>query len=212
MDTNGEVILEDNLSYMQRLLEEMRNAHNIVLPASGLGEARVWDVQAFDVPPPIDYTAWISFLDSQIRLSMGVPQLAITTSETGTYNLGVAQVDLFIDNEMAYIAQIEECINNQLLSRMVAYNFGAGAPPAQLRMRLDNIYLQRLLDGMVQQLSQGVPVRTGTGTLLVADWAKIAEDANVPVQVMQELPYEEVTRDEDVGGGEAGADVAEEVE
>lgn len=210
LDSDGEPIVEDNLSYMQGLLDEMRNAHNIVLPSTGLGEGRMWDVEAFEVPPPIDYTAWIQFLDSQIRLSMGVPQLAITTSETGTYNLGVAQVDLFIDNEMGYIAQIEECINTQLLNRLVAYNFGAGAPPAQIRMRLDSIYIQKLLDGMVQQLAQGTPVRTASGALLVADFAKIAEDAGVPVQVLNELPYTEEQEDVDVA--EEGTDTAQAME
>ncbi|GIV22176.1 MAG: hypothetical protein KatS3mg023_3927 [Armatimonadota bacterium] len=198
IDGDGNPIMEDNMQYLQALLEELQSAHNIVLPSTSLDGGRVWDVEAFDVPPPIDYTEWISFLDQQMRLSMGVPQLAVTTSETGTYNLGVAQVDLFIDNEMAYVAQIEEVLTNQLLSKLVAYNFGSMAPPAKLVMRLDNLFVKQLVQGMLQQMAQGLPVRTASGALLVPDWAKIAEDVGVPVMVMEELPYEEETQNVEV--------------
>lgn len=210
VDAEGEPILQDNLEYLRELLEDLRSAHNIVLPSSGLGDGRLWDVEAFAVPSPIDYSAWISFLDQQIRLAMGVPQLAITTSETGTYNLGVAQVDLFIDNEIAYLAQIEECINTQLLSRLVAYNFGSSAPPATIHMKLDNLYVQSLVQGMVRSMAEGMPVRTASGALLVADWQKLAEDAGLPVQVLNELPYTEEQEDVDVA--EEGTDTAQAME
>lgn len=203
VDESGEPVMQDNLEFLRELLEDMRNAHNIVLPSSGMGENRPWDVEAFDVPPPIDYTQWINFLDQQIRLSLGVPQLAISTSETGTYNLGVAQIDLFIDNEMAYLAQIEECLNEQLLKKIIAYNFGSFAPPAIIKMKLDNIYVQQLIGGMLQILSQGMPLRTASGTLLVADWAKIAQDANLPIQPMEEI-YPEAEPSQEEGESDEG--------
>ena len=199
---DGEPVFEDNMEYLRQLLEDLRSAHNIVLPAS-LGDGRQWDVEAFDVPPPISYPDWIAFLDDQIRLALGVPKLSVSTSETGTYNLGVAQIDLFLDNEQALLSQIEEVINQQLLPRLVAYNFGAGAAEAQIRMQLDMRFLEQMIRGMVGQLAAGNPVRTADGMLLVPDWEKIAEDASVPVRVVEEIGYmEEFSDEEDTGRAE----------
>ena len=207
VDTDGEPILQDNLEYLRELLEDLRSAHNIVLPAS-LGEGRQWDVEAFDIPPPISYPDWIAFLDDQIRLAMGVPKLSISTSETGTYNLGVAQIDLFLDNEQSLLSQIEECLNQQLLPRLVHYNFGADAAPAQIRMQLDMRFLDAMVRGMVQQLAGGMPLRTADGQLLVPDWEKIAEDANIPVRVLEDLGYVEVEQDAEHSAGAEADDNA----
>jgi len=188
---SGEPIVVDNLQYLSEQLDKLANAHSIVLPSLyDANGQRMWDVEAFEVPPAVAIENYIQFLDEQMRQAMLVPSLATIHPQRGTYALGQSQIDLFLQNEDAYLTQIESVLNKQLIPDLVRYNFGSDAK-ARIVMRIDHAYTKHLVESFVQRLAAGQPVTTADGDVIVPDWALIAEDAGVPVrtQAASEMDY-----------------------
>jgi len=191
----------DNLEYLREQLDGLRSAHTIVLPSMpGPNGERLWDVEPFPVSPAISYIEYINALNEEMRQAMGVPSLASVHPMRGTYSLGQAQIDLFLQNEEAWLDQIEEVLNQQLIRDIIDYNFGSKAARAYLRLSINRMETQRMLEAFVHQLSMGQPIQTATGDLIVADWAKVAEDSVVPYQVLSREDMAWLT-----GGGMGGA-------
>ncbi len=174
----------DNLTYLREQLDNLSNAYSIVMPSiTDSNGQRLWEVEAFQVPPATNIEAYIQYLDEQIRSAMNVPALSQVQPVRGTYSLGQAQIDLFLQNEQAWIEQIESVLNDQLLTRIVEYNFGRTAPKARVKLMVDEGYLERILEAFVARLSMGEPVQTASGSMLVPDWEALAEELNVPLQI-----------------------------
>jgi hypothetical protein len=188
---SGEPIVVDNLQYLSEQLDKLANAHSIVLPSLyDANGQRMWEVEAFEVPPAVSIESYVQFLDEQMRQAMLVPSLATIHPMRGTYSLGQSQIDLFLQNEDAYLTQIESVLNRQLIPDLVRYNFGSDVN-ARIVMRIDHAYTKRLVEAFVQQLAMGQPVTTADGDVLMPDWTLIAEDAGVPIrtQAASEMDY-----------------------
>lgn len=135
------------------------------------------------MPAPTNYESYIQLLDEQIRQAMGVPALASIRPVAGSYALGQSQIDLFLQNEEAWLEQVQNALNRDVVQRLVRYNFGARAPETRLELHINKAELERLMESLVQLLSTSQSVQTPEGTL-VADWQKIAQDLGIPYRIL----------------------------
>jgi hypothetical protein len=179
---DGQPVLVDNLEYLAEQLDNLTNAHTIVLPnmVDSSGQ-RMWEVELAPPPGAAPYEAFLNFLDEQMRQAMGVPALASIHPQAGSYALGRSQIDLFIQNEEAWLQQIQEVLNRQLIPDIVRFNFGSRARPTRIEMSISRDYTEALVDAMVSLLARGQPLQTATGDTLYADWQQLAQEFNLPV-------------------------------
>lgn len=183
VDEDGNPITVDNVQYLAEELDKLTTHHAIVMPSMTDEKGnRLWDVEAFSVPAPTNYESYIQLLDEQIRQSMGVPALASVRPVAGSYALGQAQIDMFIQNEEAWLEQIEDALNRDVVQRLTRYNFGARAAKTYIELSINRAELQRLIEGLVQLLSANQPIQVDGG-VLVADWQKIAQDLGIPYRI-----------------------------
>ena len=179
---NGQPVLVDNLEYLAEQLDNLTNAHTIVLPnmVDSAGQ-RMWEVELAPPPGAAPYEAFLNFLDEQMRQAMGVPALASIHPQMGSYALGRSQIDLFIQNEEAWLQQIQEVLNRQLIPDIVRFNFGSRARPTRIEMTIERDDTAALVDAMISLLAHGQPLQTATGDTLYADWQQLAQEYNLPV-------------------------------
>jgi hypothetical protein len=179
---DGQPVLVDNLEYLAEQLDNLTNAHTIVLPnmVDSSGQ-RMWEVELAPPPGAAPYEAFLNFLDEQMRQAMGVPALASIHPQAGSYALGRSQIDLFIQNEEAWLQQIQEVLNRQLIPDIVRFNFGSRARPTRIEMSISRDDTEALVDAMVSLLARGQPLQTATGDTLYADWQQLAQEFNLPV-------------------------------
>ncbi|MCW5942913.1 MAG: hypothetical protein KIS66_11820 [Fimbriimonadaceae bacterium] len=106
------------------------------------------------------------------------------TAETGTYNLGETQIELFLENAEAILDDLKGAIEEQVLRDFVDYNFGASAPRLEIVFQpLDAKIKRMLLSALIGLLAQG-PVGLADGREVEADWEGLAKDAGVPLTVV----------------------------
>lgn len=187
LDEGGNPIYEENSAVATSLLEGIESAHNIALPSGGDDKGNPkWDLTIVQPPAEDRYVPKIQFLNDMIRMAIAFPQMASSSSpETGTYNLGQVQIDLFLANIQAYTDALFEVINEQLVLPFVNHNFGPSAPDCRaVAEPIDFSAKTALLQALVQFLSTGQPLQEMGGKYIYPDWAKMAEDLGVPVLSM----------------------------
>ena len=173
-----------------------------------------WDVE-FEQPASAtaDYVGQLAFLNGMIRLSVCVPEMASggDAPETGTYNLGEVQIQLFMHNLQAELDAAEDVINEQLLKYWTAVNFGASCPPVRIRFKpLDLRAVLMLLQALLQNVSTGEPLVDADGNLLYVDWNKLAGDNGVPLvmkkanRAAQDLAAHVAKKLQEVGSPDSG--------
>lgn len=194
IDSQGAAQKMSNLDLMLEFLKAMQSSHSAAFSSEtyppDLGGGRKWAVEQFAVSPAVKYEDIISFYDDQMREALGVPKLAQGVGQTGSYNLGQAQIDLFLDNEEALAAQIESAINRQHLPRLVRYNFGRQAPPVRLKLKVNRAYESQMLSALIENLAKGEPLLSADGSALLPDYKKLLEEAGLPTQVVEREQYE----------------------
>lgn len=190
-DSNGRSILKTGVSIMRDTLKNIRNAYAVVFPSErdDSGNPK-WRIEPLELGERASFTDMTTHLNAMIGASLCVPQLAMsTTPNSGTYNLGQAQIDLFTQNEEALLDKLRDVLNADLCAKFALYNAGHRAPPLTIVFEpLDANILQALLQGLIQNLVAGAPLYSKDGQYVVVDWAKLAKDKGVPIMLTDQPP------------------------
>lgn len=184
-DDANNPIQQDNGSTMEQFMSTLESGATVSLPAEydRVSGHPLWDVTVTTVPGEENYVEKAEHLNKMIRIALCVPEFASSSSpQNGTYNLGSAVIDLFLENAQATLDDIDRVYNEQILAQWVLYNFGADAPPCYLvHEPLSGDVERGLLQALVTLLGSGSPLETADGMQLVPDWPKLAEDNGVPL-------------------------------
>lgn len=155
---------------------------DIHMSADGTGSAvPKWDISIEQAPGEDRYVEKLRFLNDVIRLGLIVPEMASGSSpDSGTYNLGETQIDLFLSNVEGILDSIATAINEQLMRRWVDYNFGGESPDCHLVFEPVDIKVKHaLLASLLQLIQSGQAITDSEGNQHEVDWAKLAEDSGI---------------------------------
>jgi phage gp29-like protein len=186
IDGNGDPIIIDNQDIMQSVLESLGNNDSVSLPMTQApvdGKAREWEIKTLESGRGVgDHIAYIDHLNLQMLKALLIPQLALETGDSGSYALAQTQVDFFFANEKAIMDEIAETINEQIINKIVKFNFGKDAPeahvifspiPGSLKEGINNLLLETL--------GTGKPIPTLDGGGYQVDWAWVAKNSGIPL-------------------------------
>lgn len=85
----------------------------------------------------------IEYMNLLILRGFGIPNLLISTSETGTYNLAMVQYEIFKKQCMAMADQLADTLIDQLIAQMIELNLGVqesyGKFVREIEMQTDEI-------------------------------------------------------------------------
>ncbi len=89
----------------------------------------------------IDY---MNYLDKLILRALFVPERTITQDNaTGSYGMAQAHQEVFLMSLDGLIADVEECINAQVVEPLLRYNFGSGRRQPDVRLVMERLSSQR---------------------------------------------------------------------
>jgi hypothetical protein len=185
-DENGDEIRGENGDLLNSYLSGMESGQDVALPSEFHESGNpYWDIEFLQASGEDSYIEKLTHVNDMIRMAVVVPEMASSSSpDTGTYNLGETQIDLFLENIEAYLDQCKEVIDAQLLRDFVFYNFGPGSPPLTIVFEPINAKVKsQLLNGLIAMLTQGVPISDADGNEMNVDWPKLAQDNGVPVSM-----------------------------
>lgn len=183
---NGDEIRGENGDLLNSYLAGMESGQDVALPSEFHESGNpYWDIEFLQATGEDSYIEKLAHVNDMIRMAVVVPEMASSSSpDTGTYNLGETQIDLFLENIEAYLDQCKEVIDAQLLRDFVFYNFGPGSPPLTIVFEPINAKVKaQLLNGLIAMLTQGVPISDADGNEMNVDWPKLAQDNGVPVSM-----------------------------
>lgn len=177
----------DNAVTMAETMEGLESGHSVSLPAEydAASGNPYWGIEVTTPPAEDRYVEKLKFVNDVIRMACVVPDKASSqTAETGTYNLGETQIELFLENAEAILDDLKTVIEEQLLGDFVDYNFGPDAPRLRIVFQPLDVKIKRmLLNALVGLLGQG-PVALADGREIEADWEDLAGDAGVPLKIV----------------------------
>lgn len=210
----------DNADLMQELVEAIGSGHRMSLPSNQYDTGgNKWDLTFFAPGSTTEpYTSMIGIVNDQIRLAIGVNEMASsdTTKVGGLGDQGAQdKIGLFLQNIETYLDELKPQID-KLLDQFRVYNFGHDAPPLRCYFEpVDMNVTKALLAAVVSILSSGQPVEDADGNLIYPDWAKILQDKGIPVvsvsgkrlaQQLFEAANQRIREQGNLVGGEEGAD------
>lgn len=178
-DTQGKPIQQKCSDLMNDTLAGLESGHSVSLPAEYDANGNpLWGIEITQPPGEDRYVEKINLLNDMIRIALVVPEMASSQSpDTGTYNLGEAVLDLFIENCEAFLDELKKVIDEQLVKDFVLFNFGADAPECKIVFEpLDAKVKRALLRALLSLLSSGVPIEDKDGNTLEPDWSGVAQD------------------------------------
>jgi hypothetical protein len=198
--TQADGVSIDFADRAMEILDSLEGGSSIAIPSTvyanpgqgmGSGEKK-WDVSFEGVGgTAYDYVGQIQCLNDMVRMALaGVPEMAGSSSpDTGTYNLGKAQIDLFLTNTQSYLDEVELVINEQLMPQWTAYNFGSSAPACYLRFEpVDSRVAAMVLETLMGTIASGAPMQDGEGNLIEVDMPAIARDKGLPLIMRKRDP------------------------
>lgn len=182
-DGEGNVVPIPNAALMDDFLAALESGHSASIPSEfdRLSGNPYWELEVLQAQGEDRYIEKLAHLNEMIRMALVVLEMASSnTPDSGTYNLGEVQLDLFLANLESILDQLAEVINEQLLQDFVLFNFGADAPPCKIIFEPLDVKVKRaLLQALINMLGTDVPLEDGDGNQLQVDWAKMAQDAGV---------------------------------
>lgn len=124
---------------MEQILTNLRNRSVVVMPSDRVpvGSNGTSSEYAFDIEylesqmRGADFERYLTRLDEEISLALFTPLLLLRTADTGSHNLGVGHMQMYLWMLNALAGDLKEYIDNYILSRLVDYNFGPKAPRAK---------------------------------------------------------------------------------
>lgn len=179
-------VVMDNADLMQSLVESIGSGHRMSLPSNQYDTGgNKWDLTFFaPVSTSEPYTAMLGMVNDQIRLAIGVNEMASseTTKVGGLGDQGAEdKIGLFLQNIETYLDDLKPQVE-KILDQFRIYNFGHDAPPLKAYFEpVDMNVTKALLAAVVQILSSGQPIQDAEGNLIYPDWGKILQDKGIPV-------------------------------
>lgn len=179
-------VVMDNADLMQSLVESIGSGHRMSLPSNQYDTGgNKWDLTFFaPVSTSEPYTAMLGMVNDQIRLAIGVNEMASseTTKVGGLGDQGAEdKIGLFLQNIETYLDDLKPQVE-KILDQFRIYNFGHDAPPLKAYFEpVDMNVTKALLAAVVQILSGGQPIQDSEGNLIYPDWGKILQDKGIPV-------------------------------
>lgn len=178
-------VVMDNSDLMQSLVESIGSGHRMSLPSNQYDTGgNKWDLTFFaPVSTSEPYTAMLGMVNDQIRLAIGVNEMASSESTKvgGLGDQGAEdKIGLFLQNIESYLDDVKPQVE-KILDQFRIYNFGHDAPPLKTYFEpVDMNVTKALLAAVVQILSGGQPIQDADGNLIYPDWGKILQDKGIP--------------------------------
>ena len=169
---------------MIEILDALRDDHSVALPNMKDDQGNyLFSIEFLESGRTGgDHVQYINHNNYMILKSILVPQLAIETGESGTYNLAQEQIDFFLQSEEALGEQIAEALTS-LIDRIVKYNFGPKAPRALFKFSpMTRDMRTGLTELLMQTVGSGQPVPMKNGGAFIPDWGWIVENTGFPVE------------------------------
>jgi hypothetical protein len=150
-------------SFMMSALQQLRSRSAVVLPNDRDPEAKTFDYDISYMESQMrgaDFERYLLRLDEEISLAIFTPLLMLRTGETGSSNLGLGQMQVYLWMLNAIAGDWAEYINRYILAPMTRFNFSQTTAPAKIEFRKlgkDNADTIRvLLAGLLQKGTLGV--------------------------------------------------------
>lgn len=189
-DENGEPVSIPNQQIAMELGENLGNNNTIIIPSGVYEETKtpMWDVSfvksEFDGAPIIEY---IDKLNLEILKGLLIPELALNTGSSGSYDLAQEQIRMFMKGLQATLAEIASVVTLQIVQPLVRDNFGRFAPKAYLQFEpLADDVVEGLTNVLLETIGAGQPIPLVDGNQMVPDYQKMAEMTNLPFQFLKE--------------------------
>ena len=120
-DAKGNEIRQDNLSWWNSILEGIHKRTVVVHEYTPNDEFGLEFIEP--KTKGITFLPYIEHLNIMKLVALFVPELAVMKGVRGSYGLGSAQTELFLDNEEAILKEINGRIDMDLIKPLVDMNF-----------------------------------------------------------------------------------------
>lgn len=131
VSVGGEIV--SGRAAMENILTALRNRSVVVLPSSRDPETKEYDYQIEYLESQMrgaDFERYLGRLDEEMSVGIFTPMLLFRTADVGSYNLGVAHMQLFMWMLNALAGDLKEYIDKYVIDRLKVYNYGEKAPQA----------------------------------------------------------------------------------
>lgn len=124
---------------MLNALQNLRSRGVVILPSERDPVTKEYD---FDIEylesqmRGADFERYLARLDEEMSLSIFTPKLLFQTGESGSYNLGVQHMTMFLWMLNNLAADMKDYIDKYVVQRLHDMNFGVNKPKAQWNFRL----------------------------------------------------------------------------
>ena len=131
----------DANAFMLMQMQRLRSRGAVVLPSDKQMDSSGSPTNAFEYDISylesqmrgVDFERYMTRLDEEISLALFTPLLLIRTADSGSYNLGVTHMQMYLWELNAIADDWAEYINRYILSPFADYNFGTSAPRPKIR-------------------------------------------------------------------------------
>lgn len=124
--------------YMEEALLQLRSRSVVVLPGDRDPETKAFDYDISYLESQMrgaDFDRYLMRLDEEISLAIFTPLLMLRTGETGSTNLGLGQMQVYLWMLNAIAGDWAEYINRYILAPMVTFNFNKTTKPVKIQFR-----------------------------------------------------------------------------
>lgn len=173
----GEVV--SGRTAMENILTALRNRSVVVLPSNRDPETKEYDYQIEYLESQMrgaDFERYLGRLDEEMSVGIFTPMLLFRTADVGSYNLGVAHMQLFMWMLNALAGDLKEYIDKYVIDRLKVFNYGEKAPQAFWAPHQMGKENTETLRAIVTELIRGSKAKADLTELSDAIGIKIEED------------------------------------
>lgn len=146
---------------------------------------KLWEINFKTVEPNVDFISSLNYYDAQMQMGMLAPILLVGAPTAGSGRALVSVQERILYNNIQGIGtDICRKINEGPLKQAIQFNFGEAAPSASVSVSVDTSTIDSLVAALISRWGQGEPLMSADGSALIPDFAKLAEEADLPVQSM----------------------------
>lgn len=179
-DEKGNEIRQDNLSWWASILEDIHKRTVIVHQYTANNEFGLEFIEP--KTKGITFLPYIEHLNIMKLVALFVPELTVMKGVRGSYGLGSAQTELFLDNEEAILKELNGRIDMDLIKPLVDMNFsptytGREAPQAHWSYAP----ISKQVRGYISKVFELITNALGNRGITQVDIKEIAERLGIPV-------------------------------
>lgn len=139
----GESVTVDNETksteaFMMEALQQLRSRAAVTLPNDMDPDSKTYDYAIEYMESQMrgaDFDRYMLRLDEEISLAIFTPLLMLRTGESGSSNLGLGQMQVYLWMLNAIAGDWAEYINRYILAPMTRFNFSTTTEPAKIEFR-----------------------------------------------------------------------------